>query len=117
MMAAISGRGRRWLRGLLTPALLALGLYGLGALASVGLAQDEAAEESASESRSESFQAVEGAVEEDISGGPLMLTVYAITWVGIFLYVLRLVSLQQRTLKEVQHLNAQLSAAPQRAQE
>lgn len=113
MMAAISSLLRR-LRGLLTPALMIGVLYLSAGLAS---AQGEADSESASESRAESFRAVQGAVQEDISGGPLMLTVYAVTWVGVCLYVLRLVSLQQRTLKDVQRLNAQLGSSPQRAQE
>lgn len=72
-----------------------------------------AAQEDAASSRAESFRAVEGAVEEDISGGPLMLAVYAITWLGVFLYVVRLVRLQQRTMAEVQRLSGQLSQVGQ----
>ena len=73
-------------------------------MASAALAQDDEHAQDAAESRSESFVAVEGAVEEDIAGGPLMLGAYAVTWVLLFLYVARLVSMQQRTLKEVERL-------------
>ena len=115
------------LRALWAPTLLAVALCGgtlLGfssaflATPSVVVAQAaDTAAESAEESRAESFQAVEGAVQEDIAGGPLMLAVYAVTWVFIFLYVLRLVSLQQRTLKEVERLSTQLASGQARTQE
>lgn len=74
-------------------------------------AQEEAQAEGAAESRSESFVAVEGAVKEDIAGGPLMLAAYAVTWIFLFLYVVRLVSMQQRTLKEIERLSTILEQA------
>jgi len=74
-------------------------------------ATDDSAAEDAASARSESFRAVEGGVQEDIAGGPLMLAVYVITWLGVFLYVVRLVLLQQRTLADVQRLSSQLQQA------
>lgn len=115
-------------RNLLRPMFLSLGLLVAGAL-SAGLVatglllaspqsasadavpERSAAGEDAAESRASSFVAVEGAVEEDIAGGPLMLGAYAATWILLFLYVLRLVSLQQRTLREVEQLKAELKGA------
>ena len=73
--------------------------------------QGTAVEEDAAESRSEAFRAVEGAVEEDIAGGPLMLAAYAATWVLLFLYVVRLTSLQQRTQRDVERLTSILGSA------
>jgi CcmD family protein len=63
----------------------------------------------AAEQRSQSFQAVRGAVKEDIAGGPLLLTAYAAIWVVLLLYVIRLVRLQQRALSDVQRLERVLS--------
>lgn len=96
--------------------LATLALAGaLALLATPALAEEPAADdaqgESAAESRAEAFRAVEGAVEEDIAGGPLMLGAYAITWVFLFLYVVRLTSLQQRTQREVERLAGILSSA------
>lgn len=77
-------------------------------------AHGEAAEqaEAADESRSQAFQAVDGAVEEDIAGGPLMLAAYAFVWLVVFGYVLRLIGLQRRTLEEIAGLKRAIEAAP-----
>ena len=80
-------------------------------VATPSFAQEDPQAQDAADSRSESFVAVEGAVKEDIAGGPLMLGAYAVTWVLLFLYVARLVSMQQRTLKEVQRLSTVLERA------
>jgi len=71
---------------------------------------DDAAQ-AADESRSQSFQAVDGAVEEDIAGGPLMLAAYAFVWLAVFGYVLRLIGLQRRTLEEIAGLRREIDAA------
>lgn len=82
--------------------------FALAALAScwagVALAQD------AAEERSQSFRAVEGAVKEDIAGGPLLVAAYAVIWVLVLLYVVRLVRLQQRAERDVARLERVLSA-------
>jgi hypothetical protein len=66
--------------------------------AGAALAQD------AAEQRSQSFQAVQGAVKEDIAGGPLLLIAYAAIFTCVLLYVLRLVRMQQRALQDVARL-------------
>jgi CcmD family protein len=71
--------------------------------AGAALAQD------AAEDRSQAFRAVEGAVKEDVPGGPLLVAAYAIMWVFVLLYVVRLVRLQQRAERDVQRLEQVLS--------
>ena len=66
--------------------------------AGVALAQD------AAEQRSQSFQAVEGAVKEDVAGGPLLLIAYAAIFSFVLLYVVRLVRLQQRAAQDIARL-------------
>ncbi|MDD9941389.1 MAG: CcmD family protein [Myxococcales bacterium] len=83
---------------LLIPAL-SFGLLLSGASAQV---------EDAAEARSQTFQPVEGAVQEDIAGGPLLVATYATIWVVLFLYVVRLVRLQGRTQQELEGLRAEL---------
>lgn len=60
-------------------------------LSGVVLAQTE----SAADDRAQSFQAVTGAVKEDVAGGPLMLAAYAVVWLAVFIYVFRMVRLQR----------------------
>ncbi len=62
------------------------------------------------ESRSQAFVAVEGAVAEDIAGGPLMLTAYAVIWVLMLAYVLRLVQLNAKTQIEIERLSKALGS-------
>jgi CcmD family protein len=71
---------------------------------------DQAAE-TPEESRSQAFVAVEGAVAEDIEGGPLMLTAYAIIWVLMLAYVFRLAHLHNKTSVELTRLSKVLSQA------
>jgi len=73
----------------------------LGALlfAAPALAEDDAGED-----RATAFQAVEGAVQEDVPGGPLLVVAYGLIWVGVFAYLLRLVRLQSGTDREVTRL-------------
>lgn len=70
----------------------------------------QAAGDTPDESRSTAFQAVEGAVKEDIAGGPLLLATYAIIWLVLFAYVFRLVGLQKRTQIELDGLRQELRA-------
>lgn len=69
----------------------------------------ENAEQSPAESRSQAFVAVEGAVAEDIAGGPLLLTAYAIIWVLMLAYVFRLALLHNKTSAEIARLSKLLS--------
>jgi CcmD family protein len=66
--------------------------------------------ESPAESRSQAFVAVEGAVAEDIAGGPLMLTAYAVIWVLLLAYVFRLTKLHNKTQVELDRLSKVLSS-------
>jgi CcmD family protein len=71
--------------------------------ASLARAQD------ADQDRAQSFQAVKGAVKEDVPGGPLLVAAYAAIWVVVLLYVIRLVRQQQRAQVELDRLERVLS--------
>jgi CcmD family protein len=73
--------------------VLAMGLFA-GALAPIGASYAQEAK-GVADDRADSFQAVTGAVKEDVAGGPLMLAAYAIAWLAVFGYVFRLVRLQR----------------------
>jgi CcmD family protein len=65
---------------------------------------DQAAQ-SPGESRSQAFVAVEGAVAEDVAGGPLMLGAYITIWVLLLAYVFRLARMQDHTQREIDRLS------------
>jgi CcmD family protein len=95
----------RLVRPFAMSAVLAAALL-LGAAAAVpapALAQD------AAEERSQSFRAVEGAVKEDVPGGPLLVAAYAAIWLVVLAYVFRLVRLQQRAQSDVARLERLLA--------
>jgi hypothetical protein len=71
-------------------------------LATVARAQD------AAEERSQSFQAVKGAVQEDVPGGPLLVYAYGFILLLLVGYLVRLVRLQQRSERELARLAQQL---------
>ena len=71
------------------------------------LAQDSADEGTAD--RAQTFQAVEGAVKEDVPGGPLLVGAYALIWLAVFGYLVRLVRLQAHTEAEVARLEKALA--------
>jgi type VI protein secretion system component VasF len=71
----------------------------------VAFAQD------AAEERSQSFQAVKGAVKEDVPGGPLLVWAYGLILLLMVGYLVRLVRLQQRSERELARLSQQLSKA------
>ena len=83
-------------------------LFALLACGSASVRAQDAAEE-----RAQSFQAVEGAVKEDVPGGPLLIAAYGVIWALTLLYVIRLVRLQQRAQNDLQRLEQVLvRAAP-----
>jgi hypothetical protein len=84
-------------------------LFGLLACASASVRAQDAAEE-----RAQSFQAVEGAVKEDVPGGPLLIAAYGVIWALTLLYVLRIVRLQQRAQNDLQRLEQVLAGATPR---
>jgi CcmD family protein len=67
-----------------------------------------------SEERAQSFQAVTGAVKEDIAGGPLMLAAYAFVWVALFAYVFRLVRLHRALEQHLDRVEHAVGDAPSR---
>jgi CcmD family protein len=70
-----------------------------------GDAQKDAAEERASQ-----FVGVRGPEAESISGGPLLLAAYAVAWVLLFLFLLRMRGLQRQTAEELERLSAEIRA-------
>jgi CcmD family protein len=63
----------------------------------------------AAEDRATSFQAVEGAVREDVPGGPLLVGAYAFVWLAVFLYVWRLGRMQARAFASMDTLERALA--------
>ena len=70
------------------------------------------AQQDASEERSQAFKPVEGAVKEDIAGGPLLIAAYGTLWLFLLGYGFRLIRLQQRAEADVQRLERALGRAP-----
>jgi len=73
--------------------------------AGIALAQDAADE------RATSFRAVQGAVKEDVPGGPLLVAAYAVIWVFVLLFVVRVVRQQQQSQRDLARLEGQLAKA------
>jgi hypothetical protein len=65
----------------------------------------------AAEERSTSFQAVKGAVKEDVPGGPLLVWAYGLILVLLVAYLIRLALLQQRSERELARLAQTLGKA------
>lgn len=80
------------------------GVVGASALVVLGAVTAPVFAQDAAEERAQSFQAVEGAVKEDVPGGPLLVIAYGVIWALVLLYVIRLVRLQQRAQSDVQRL-------------
>ena len=86
--------------------LAVLTLVSSWSCAALALAQ-EAADE-----RATSFEAVQGAVKEDVPGGPLLLAAYAVIWIFVLLFVMRLVRQQGQCERDLARLEKQLAKAP-----
>jgi CcmD family protein len=98
-------------RGCQFAVAVALGAAALGFVPRVHAqgGQAGAGAQDAAEQRSQSFQAVQGAVREDVAGGPLLLAAYGVIWVLVLLYVVRLVRLQAHAQADVERLERVLS--------
>lgn len=94
-------------RNTIIRAAVALGLSLFGSLATAV----HASAQGAAEDRATSFQAVSGAVKEDVPGGPLLLGAYAAILVVIIGYGVRLVRMQQRAQTDLARLERQISAS------
>lgn len=80
--------------------------------ASSAHAQDgESDTKSAAEDRATSFKAVEGAVKEDVPGGPLLIGAYGLILAVVVGYSVRLVRLQQRAQDDLARLERQLGVS------
>ena len=73
------------------------------------------AEDDAQSERAQSFEAVSGAVKEDVPGGPLLVAAYALTWLAVFAYVFRIVRLQRGADENLARLQQDLEKAAKRA--
>ena len=84
----------------------------------VALGQDTATgdpaatvEETPAEERAAQFVGVTGPEAETIPGGPLLLGAYAIVWILLFLFLVRMRGLQRQTAEELERLSAEIRAA------
>ncbi len=88
-------------------------LGGVGAAVSAWICATTAAPTTAQEAdaaaeRSQAFRAVEGAVEEDVPGGPLLVAAYGAVLTAIVLYVLWIARLQRRMGADLARLEGAL---------
>lgn len=83
------------------------------------LAQDEVAEpdstsehvtEDPADERATQFVGVRGPDAENVPGGALLLAAYAIVWVLLFVFLLRIRGLQKQTADELERLSAEIRA-------
>jgi CcmD family protein len=75
------------------------------------LAEDGQATPSATpEDRAQTFEAVTGAVKEDVPGGPLLIAAYAVVWLAVFGYVVHLGRLHGRLSESLQRIETAVGA-------
>lgn len=79
------------------------------ALPPSALAQDGEQAEDAAESRSTEFRAVTGPDAEEVPGGALLIAAYALIWVFVLIFVLRLGKLHGQTMTEIARLERALT--------
>lgn len=60
------------------------------------------------EERSQAFRPAQGPMQEQVSGGKLLIAAYAVLWILIFVYLLRLVRMQQKLAARTQLLEDQI---------
>ena len=75
-----------------------------------------AEETTAQDDRATKFEVVEGAVREDVPGGPLLVAAYALIWLAVFAYVFRLVRLQRGADENLARLQQDLAKATKQAE-
>ncbi len=86
--------------------------FGTEALGQDTAASDQATtvEESPGEERAAQFVGVTGPEAETVPGGPLLLGAYAIVWILLFLFLMRMRGLQRQTAEELERLSAEIRA-------
>jgi hypothetical protein len=88
-------------------------------LGSSALARAEDAEDAAkdgSNDRAATFEAVSGAVKEDVPGGPLLVAAYGLIWLAVFAYGFRLVRLQRGADENLARLQQDLAKATKQSE-
>ncbi len=68
-------------------------------------------EESPAEERAAQFVGVTGPDAESVPGGALLVAAYAVIWVLLFLFLMRMRRLQRQTAEELERLSAQIGAS------
>ena len=82
------------------------------AVAEDGPAADEASGgETSAEERASQLVGVTGPDAVSIPGGELLLGAYAIVWILLFLFLLRMRGLQRQTAEELERLSAEIRAS------
>ena len=71
----------------------------------------DSSEQTAAEERAAQFVGVTGPEAESIPGGALLLAAYAVVWVLLFLFLLRMRGLQRQTAEELERLSAEIRAS------
>ena len=74
-------------------------------------ATDTAAQETPAEERAAQFVGVTGPDAETVPGGTLLVAAYAVVWVLLFLFLLRMRRLQSATAEELERLSAEIRAS------
>ena len=67
--------------------------------------------ESPAEERAAQFVGVTGPDAESVPGGTLLIAAYAVVWVLLFLFLLRMRGLQRQTAEELERLSAEVHAS------
>lgn len=67
-------------------------------------------EETPAQERATKFVGVTGPDAESVPGGTLLIAAYAIVWVLLFLFLLRMRGLQRQTAEELERLSAEIKA-------
>ena len=90
-------------------ALVLVGAVPAFAQGEVG-SEPAAAGETAAEERAAQFVGVTGPDAESVPGGALLISAYAVVWVLLFLFLLRMRGLQRETAEELERLAAEVRA-------
>lgn len=69
------------------------------------------ADETPADERAAQFVGVTGPDAESVPGGALLLAAYAIVWVLLFLFLVRLRRLQSQTAEELERLSAEMRSS------
>jgi CcmD family protein len=68
----------------------------------------------AAEERATQFVGVRGPEAESVPGGILLVAAYAIVWMLLFLFLMRMRGLQRQTAEELERLSADIKASRDR---